>query len=319
MNIKTLCILGGTGFVGRHLLNRLSREGYELKVLTRHRERHRDLLVIPTLSLIEADVHDPRVLKAHFAGCQAVINLVGILNDRHRDGRGFYQVHVELPRKVIEACRENGIQRLLHMSALNADPQGPSLYLRTKGEGEALVQGSGLKVTSFRPSVIFGPEDHFYNRFATLLKLSPLVFPLACPRARMAPVYVGDVVCAYATALKEPATVGQRYDLCGPHVHTLQEIVAYTRELLGVRRLILPLNDRLSYAMAWLLDRVPGKPFSIDNYRTLQVDSVCQGPFPEVFGIAPTPEEAVVPKYLAHHTVRARYHLYRRTARRDHA
>ncbi len=319
MNIKTLCILGGTGFVGRHLLNRLTQEGYELKVLTRNRERHRDLLVIPTLSLIEADVHDPDTLRTHFAGCQAVINLVGILNDRHRDGSGFRRVHVELPKKVIEACRENGIRRLLHMSALNADPEGPSLYLRTKGEGEALVHRSGLQVTSFRPSVIFGPGDHFYNRFATLLKLSPLVFLLACPRARLAPVYVGDVVHAYAVSLREAATVGKRYDLCGPHVHTLREVVEYTRSLLGLRRLIVPLSDRLSYWMARILQHFPGQPFSVDNYLTLKVDGVCQGPFPNIFGITPTPEEAVVPMYLAHHTLRARYHLYRRQARRYYA
>jgi nucleoside-diphosphate-sugar epimerase len=161
MKMRTICVLGGTGFVGRHLAASLAREDYTLRVLTRRRERHRDLLVMPSLQLIEADVYDQHVLNEQLSGCDAVINLVGILNEKGRDGSGFHRAHVELPRKVAHACQASGVRRLLHMSALNADAQkGPSHYLRTKGQGEDLVHAAaaqGLQVTSFRPSVIFGP------------------------------------------------------------------------------------------------------------------------------------------------------------------
>jgi uncharacterized protein YbjT (DUF2867 family) len=320
MKIRTVCVLGGTGFVGRHLANRLVSEGCKVRVLSRHRERHRDLLVLPGLEVVEADVHDAGVLSAQFADCDAVINLVGILNELGPDGAGFRRAHVELPRKVVEVCRANGIQRLLHMSALNADAgKGPSIYLRTKGEGENLVHAAaaqGMLVTSFRPSVIFGASDSFFNRFASLLKLSPLVFPLACPESRFAPVYVGDVAHGFAVALREQATVGQRYELCGPHTYTLRQLVEYTVSELGLRRRVVGLGDRLSYLQARILEHLPGKPFSVDNYLSLQADSVCSGVFPAVFELAPTPLEAVVPAYLAQHTLRARYQQYRSRARR---
>jgi NADH dehydrogenase len=322
MEIRTVCVLGGTGFLGRHLLSRLVTDGYHVRALTRRRERHRDLLVLPTLSLIEADVHDPEVLNRELAGCDAVVNLVGILNEKGRDGSGFRRVHVELPRKVVQACQADGIRRLLHMSALNADARkGPSHYLRTKGEGEDLVHaaaGQGLQVTSFRPSVIFGPGDSFFNRFASLLKLTPPpFFPLACPASRFAPVYVGDVVQGFATALKENSTVGQRYDLCGPRAYTLRQLVEYTARELGLRRSIIGLPNLLSRLQARVFDHVPGKPFSMDNYLSLRVDSVCTGEFPAVFGIDPTPIESVVPAYLQQHTLRARYREYRAQARRQ--
>jgi NADH dehydrogenase len=315
MTTRTVCVLGGTGFVGRHLVSRLAQEGYQVRVPTRRRERHRDLLVLPGLSLVQADVHDPRVLAEQLAGCEAAINLVGILNEKGRDGSGFRKVHMELPRKVADACVAQRVGRLLHMSALHADAdKGPSLYLYTKGEGEHLVHAAaarGLAVTSFRPAVIFGPGDGFFNRFATLLKLSPLVFPLACSQARLAPVYVGDVVQAFVTALGKRATVGQRYDLCGPHSYTLEELVRYTARVLGLRRYIIGLGKRLSYLQARVLEHVPGKPFSVDNYLSLQVDSICRDRFPAVFELAPTALEGVVPAYLSAHSVRARYASYR--------
>ncbi|MDQ3773216.1 MAG: complex I NDUFA9 subunit family protein [Pseudomonadota bacterium] len=318
--IKAIAILGGTGFVGRHLANRLTKARYPLKVLTRRRERHRDLLVIPTLDLVEADVHDPAVLQRELRGCDAVVNLIGILNERGDDGSGFREAHVELARKLIAACRANEIPRLLHMSALNADAQaGPSHYQRTKGEAEDLVHAAAedFRVTSFRPSVIFGPDDAFFNRFAGLLRLAPLVFPLACPNARFAPVYVGDVVEAMALSLTDPATYGRRYDLCGPKAYTLAELVAYTAQCLKLRRYVLPLNARLSLLQAQILEHVPGKPLSLDNHRSLQIDSVCGGENGLLsLGITPTAVESVVPGYLTERGQRGLYRKLRGLARR---
>ncbi len=297
----TICTLGGTGFVGHSLVARLAAAGHELRLLTRHRERHRELLVLPGVQVIEADVHDPAVLAREFHGCDAAINLVGILNERGRSGAGFERAHVALPGKVVEACRANGVHRLLHMSALGAAPDGASHYQRTKARGEALVHAArDLAVTSFRPSVIFGPHDSFTNRFAGLLRRVPLVLPLACPDARLQPVFVEDVASAYVAALDDSRTHGQGYELCGPEVYTLREVVSYIGELIGVRRRIWGLGPRLSWLQAAVMEFAPGKPFSLDSYRSLTRDNVCHTGFPALFNVQPARLESIVPTYLRH-------------------
>jgi uncharacterized protein YbjT (DUF2867 family) len=302
MNKLRIAVLGGTGFVGRNLSERLVVAGHEVRILARHPERHRDLLVLPTAQVIEADVHDPAVLRREFQGVDAVVNLVGILNESGRNGKGFERVHVELPAKVVQACRQSGVGRLLHMSALHAAPDAPSYYLRSKGRGEQVVheaENHALHVTSFRPSVIFGPRDRFINRFAELLRQIPCVFPLACASARLQPVYVEDVTRAFALALDRDATFGQRYNLCGPQVYSLQEILTYLTRILGLKHRILPLNQTFSRLQASILQFVPGKPFTPDNFRSLQVANVCDAPFPAVFGITPSRLDEIVPTYLS--------------------
>ncbi|MEK7261977.1 MAG: NAD-dependent epimerase/dehydratase family protein, partial [Pseudomonadota bacterium] len=188
-----ILILGGTGFVGRALCARLVAAGHEVLVPTTHQHRPRDLTVLPTLALAEGDVHDLEFLRRCCENKDVVINLVGILNEKGRNGHGFARAHVELPEKLVAACRAARVRRLLHMSALNASLNAPSHYLRTKAMGEDTVHraaADGMHVTSFRPSVIFGPRDSFINRFAGLLKLAPGVFPLACPDSKFQPVYV---------------------------------------------------------------------------------------------------------------------------------
>ncbi len=318
MKRHTICVLGGTGFVGRHLVNQLTAAGHRVRVPTRHRERHRELLVLPTVQVVGANIHEAAGLAEALAGCDVAINLVAVLNELRRDQ--FRKVHVELPRKLGAAMQQQGITRLLHMSALNADAQqGASRYLRSKGEGEDLAHGlaaAGVRVTSFRPSVIFGPEDQFFNKFAALLKL-PGPLPLPCPRARFAPVFVGDVTRAFAGALDNKASFGQRYDLCGPRVLTLQQIVEYAARVLGVKKSIIGLPDGLTRLQAAVMGRLPGKPFTRDNYDSMQVDAVCAGPFPELFGFVPTPVEAVVPYYLGRDAQQARYDAAREQARHE--
>ena len=294
-----ICILGGTGFVGKHLLSRLAAEGHELTVLTRHRERNRDLLVLPTVKLIQGDIHNESVLRTHFIGQDVVINLVGILNESSHNGKGFQRAHVQLTQKLIEACETNGVHRVLHMSALGASAKKKtSHYLLSKGQAEDLIHIiDTLQVTTFRPSVIFGPGDSFLNRFYGLLKLVS-VLPLACPKARFSPVYVGDVVEAFVHALHNPASIGQRYNLCGPKTYTLKELVQYTAQFLNEKKIILGLPQSLSRLQAYLLEYVPGKPFSVDNFHSLQLDSVCDEPFPAEFGIRPHRLEEIVPSYL---------------------
>jgi len=315
MQHATICILGGTGFVGRHIASRLIARGKQVRIPTRHRDRHRDMLVLPGIELIETDIFDSRSLLRLLENTDCVINLVGILNERQHNGEGFRRVHIDLPRQVVDACRVAGVPRLLHMSALNADvSSSPSHYLRTKAEGENFlhtIATSTLHVTSFRPSVIFGPGDSFFNRFAALLKQVPLLFPLACPQSRFAPVYVGDVSDRFVEVLDDAASYRKRYDLCGPRQYTLRQLVEYTARTLGLKRRIIGLPDAASQLQAALLEWFPGKPFSLDNFRSLQVDSVCkQGPF------QPTSIESIVPLYLGDKSRQTRYDRYRGRARR---
>lgn len=317
-NKHHICILGGSGFVGRHLVARLAKDGHYVKVLTRHRERHRELLVYPNISVVETDIHQESSLNTQFADADVVIDLVGIINEQGKNNN-FRTLHVTLPRKIVAACRSNNISRLLHMSALNAGLHfGSSQYLQTKGEGEQLVHVAiGIHVTSFRPAVIFGPDDNFFNRFAQLLKLVPYFFPLACPNTKFAPVYVGDVIASFVRAMDDKNTFGQRYDLCGPGIYTLRELVQYTADQLGIKRNIIALGSGLSRLQARIMEFVPGKPFSLDNYKSLQKDSICRNEFPALFDLAPTAIEAVVPHYLGRQGARTRYFAYRRQARRE--
>ena len=319
MHHETICITGGTGFVGQQLANRLTQHGYKVRILTRRRERHRALIVNPDVTLVETEVHNADALRQQFEGVDVVINLVGILNESGNKGAGFRQAHVELPEKIVAAATASGVSRLLHMSALNADAgEQYSLYLKTKGEGEDLVHaaaGQGLVVTSFRPSVIFGAGDSFFNRFAALLKIAGPVFPLACPDSRFAPVCVTDVVEAMCRSMGD-ATGGERLDLCGPETFTLAELVDYTRDLLQLRCHIAGLNGSLSRLQARVLGLVPGKPFSMDNYYSLQRDSVCKQPAFAALGITPRSVEAIVPTYLGGDSMRAQYVRYRSQARR---
>lgn len=316
MKINKICVLGGTGFVGSHLIARLANNGYRVRALSRHPYRHRELLVMPEVELQGVDDFNPETLAARFAGCQAVINLVGILNG---SAAAFQAAHVELPASIVSACQQTGTRRYLHMSALNADAeQGPSRYLKSKGAGEAAAHAGaeqGLLVTSFRPSIIFGPGDGFFNRFAAMLRLSP-VLPLACPGARFAPVYVEDVVQAFVQTLTDESSAGQRYELCGPKVYTLKELIRYTARLLGQRRLIIDLPDGLARLQAKVFERLPGQIFTTDNYLSLQVDSVCSSDGLAALGIFAKSVESLLPRQFGEGTRSTQYSSYRRLSRR---
>ncbi|MFW2371860.1 MAG: complex I NDUFA9 subunit family protein [Gammaproteobacteria bacterium] len=315
MDIQKICVLGGGGFIGTHLISKLVRQNKSIRVLTRRKSNCNHLLVLNNVEVVEADIHQQDELEQHFAGMDTVINLIGILNERGHKGDGFRQSHVELPRKILNASHSNKIQRILHMSALNADANsGSSHYLRSKGDGENHMHAfaGSIKVTSFRPSIVFGHDDSFFNRFAKLLKLSPVFFPLACPNARFAPIYVEDLVQFMADSLYKKSSFGQRYDLCGPRQYTLFELVTYTAETMGLNRIIIKLPDTISRIQASLLERFPGKPFSVDNFNSLKTDSICKN------GVKfPTTIEAIIPNFLGQRQKNLNLDHNRRQARRS--
>src|ERR1700738_1400773 len=277
MRAQSIAVLGGTGFLGTRLVARLIKDGRRVTVLSRDREQHKHLLVLPGLTLENCDVYDEAQLSEHFRGKDVVINLVGILNERGFGGAGFKRAHTELTRGVLQAARSAGVTRLLQVSALKAAVDAPSYYLRSKGEAEQLIResSSALDWTIFQPSVMFGPGDSFLNRFAGLLAAVPWVFPLAKPNARFQPVSVDDVVEALLRCLHGGASSRQTYELGGPQVYSLREIVGLVAKLTGRRRGIIGLPDPLARMQALAMDFVPGRPFSSDNYRSLTIDSVC--------------------------------------------
>lgn len=312
MQLTEICIIGGTGFVGRHLCQQLAARGYRIRVPTRDRERAKPLILLPTVDVVVVDVQDPVALAAFVKGSDAVINLVGVLHEA-RGRRGFNAAHVALARNVVASCSAGNVGRLLHMSALAAAPDAPSAYLRSKGEAERIVAESGLDVTVFRPSVIFGPDDSFLNLFACLARLLP-VLVLASPGARFQPVYVEDVAAAFVRALEDSESSGRSYDLCGPKRYTLRELVSYVASTTGHPRPVIGLNRALSWCQAYAMELLPVKLMTRDNLRSMEIDSVCDCAFP--FGIKPQPLEAVAPAWLAACTPRARYQHFRNIAGR---
>ncbi len=325
MHHRNLLVVGGGGFVGRHLVAALAARGARVAVPTRRRERAKHLILLPTVDVVECDTSDEQVLAGLARGRDAVVNLVGVLHSRRGRVRGpndygpdFAQAHVELPLALVSACREAGVRRLLHVGALGASRDAPSEYLRSKAVGEAAVLAAeDLAATVFRPAVIFGPEDRFLNLFADLARFLP-VLALASPGARFQPVYVGDVVQAMLAALDAPEAAGRTYELCGPGIYTLRELVEYVCAVTRRRRLVIGLGEALSMLQARLLELAPVPLMTRDNVRSMRVPGVCAGCAPGElpFGMHATALEAAAPAWLAPSGPRGRYPQLRWRARR---
>jgi NADH dehydrogenase len=318
LNKGRVALFGGSGFVGTVLANQLVREGFGLRIFTRDREHARALWLLPDTDIVALNVADEERVAHALEGCCAAVNLIGILHERRDDGADFRRAHVETAQHLAKACKQARVPHLLQMSALQAAPSAPSHYLRSRGEAEKILQtesGRQLHTTVLRASVIFGPHDDFLNRFAALLRLAP-VLPLAGADALLQPVYVGDVVAAIVRLLSRVGGAAHSvFEIGGPAVMSLREIVTYVAHLSGHSALIVPLGGTLAGLLAWCMEWVPGKPLTRDNVRSLSVPSVCTAENGLVtLGIRPTPLQEIAPAYLSARTMRGRYDHYREDA-----
>ncbi|HVE49642.1 MAG TPA: complex I NDUFA9 subunit family protein [Casimicrobiaceae bacterium] len=305
---RRILVAGGSGFVGRHVVAKLVAAGHSVIVPTRRRERAKDLLPLPTADIIQVDVHDRETLQRLVRRVDCVVNCVGILNEA--GPHTFDRVHVELVASLIEACERAGVRRFVHVSAVGASPNAPSRYLRSKAEGEDRIVASRLAWTIFAPSVVYGRGDSFLTMFARLLEWLPFM-ALAAPTTRFQPIWVQDVAHCCARAVDDDRTIGHRYELGGPRVYTLREIVAWVGETTGHVRPIIPLGPTLSRLQAVVFEHLPGKLITRDTLASMSVDYVTQASFPTLFGIAPAALEAVAPEIIAPRSVHSRYEEFR--------
>lgn len=303
MKSLRVLVLGGSGFVGRHVCEQLVRAGHRVMVPTRRASRAACVQTLPGLTVLEADVHDDAALAHLMAGHDAVVNLIAVL---HGNAARFERVHVQLPERIAAAMQSTGVQRLVHVSALGADPQGPSMYQRSKARGEAVLQSSRLDLTLLRPSVIFGTEDKFLNLFAGLQQVLPFM-PLAGSGTKFQPVWVNDVAAAIVRCLQDRQTIGQTYEACGPETFTLGELVRCSGQWAGVNhgkgRPVIPLPRWVGWLQALGMEMLPGEPLmSRDNLASMKVDNVASGQVPglQALGIQPAAVSGVAPTYLGH-------------------
>ena len=319
MTRPRVLVLGGTGFVGRHVCEQLARLGWQITVPTRRAVHAASVQSLPGLTVIEASVHQPADLARLMPGHDAVVNLVAVL---HGNEERFEHVHVNLPGLIAEAMRQAGVQRLVHVSALGADPQGPSMYQRSKARGETVLHNPRLALTVLRPSVIFGAEDKFLNLFADLQAVAPFM-PLAGSGTRFQPVWVADVARAVVACLQKPDTIGQTYELCGPDVLTLDELVQRAGQWAGVNhgrgRPVIALPGWVGWLQALVMEMAPGEPLmSRDNLASMKVDNVATGLLPGLaaLGINAACAAGVAPGYLGHRGPRSRLNIWRERAGR---
>lgn len=328
MHTPTVLIIGGTGFIGSHLVAKLAAVGTRVIVPTRRYERAKHLISLPGVEVVEQNVSQGDaqidIFMRLMHGVDAVINLVGVLHSRQGVpyGPDFARAHVELPKRLVAACVGAGVPRYLHMSALGAARDAPSMYLRSKFDGElAAMSSPALAATIFRPSVVFGPEDKFLNLFASMQKILP-VMPLGGFDTRFQPVFVEDVAQAFVNALLDPASAGKMYELAGPDIYTLGQIVALAGKYCGHPRPIIKLPAPLARLQALLLEWAPGGPLmSRDNLDSMQVDNVITPTSNaltlEDLGIRPSSLAAVAPRYIGSAgRGRARFDDFRSRAKR---
>jgi uncharacterized protein YbjT (DUF2867 family) len=301
MRTRRTAMLGGSGFIGRYIVQRLAARGDVIPVGCRRAEEAKFLKPlgnvgqIATLNLTIGDEH---ILPAFLAGNDALVNCVGIL--RESGSQTFERVHHTGPARLARLAREAGIERFVHISAIGADPRSSSAYARTKAAGEAAVRDAFPTVTILRPSVVFGAEDQFFNRFAALATMSPALPLIGGGHTRFQPVYVGDVADAVLKCLDDPTTASRTYELGGPKVYTFRELIGLVLSEIRRKRLLVDLPFGLAAIQARLMSILPNPPLTPDQVELLKRDNVVSSGALTLaaLGIAPTAVEGVLPSYL---------------------
>ncbi|MBU8537462.1 complex I NDUFA9 subunit family protein [Falsiroseomonas tokyonensis] len=302
---KVATVFGGAGFIGRYVVQRLAAQGYVVRVATRDPAGTRFLTTqgrVGQIVPLQVSVTDPAALARAVQGADVVINLVGILYER-RPG-DFARVQGEAPGLIAEAAARAGARRMVHISAIGADAASDSLYARSKAQGEAAVRAAFPQATILRPSVVFGPEDQFFNRFAGMAQMLPFM-PVVSGASRFQPVFVGDVADAVMVALESDAALGTTYELGGPRVMTMREVLRFILETTRRRRRMLEMPMGFMRFQAGLLEKLPNPALTRDQLLLLGRDNVAAAGVPGLaeLGIAPKSVEAVVPAYLRRYRV----------------
>ena len=313
-------LLGGTGFIGSVLSNTLVKRGHTIRISTRKTNHGRHLWVLPNTTVNEVDLNKQEEIDSFYRGCDILINLIGILNEKKDDGRGFTYAHTELTNRAIQTSKTNKIGHFIQISSIGADSNSKSNYQKTKGDAENLISSKlnmNQRASIIRPSVVFGPNDKFINKFASLIKIFKGRIPLACPNSLLQPIFVDDLVSAIIAVIEEPKYREPVYEVGGPDVLQLVDIIRYICNILEIKDRIIPLNSFFSSVQAEFLEHIPGKPFSRDNLRSLKNNSVCNKlPGLRDLGVKPTAMNEVVPKYLSNKTYKDRFAHYRNSSGR---
>ena len=305
-------ILGGTGFIGAQLATKLSPKSKKIIIPTRNTESNLGLKMIPNLEVVRTDIKDERSINLLFKDADLIINTVGILNEMNEDN-SFDIIHYQLTKKISHSIKQNKVKRYLHISSLNADPKSIGKYLKSKGKAEDFLMSetsSFCNLTIFRPSIVFGESDSFFNKFATLLRFLP-IFPLACPNAKFMPVYVEDLTDFMISTINNIDSYGKKIDVTGPSEYTFRELIDHTLAALKIRRVIIPLNSFLSRLQASVFEKLPGKLFTMDNYQSLQIDSCSDEGFKGSSSL-----EDIIPQYLNIKTKQERFEKLRKKSGR---
>jgi NADH dehydrogenase len=293
-------VFGGSGFIGRYVVKRLARDGYRVRVAVRDPEAALFLKPMGTVGQVVplyASITDDASVANAVAGADVVVNLVGILAESR--GAGFQSIQAEGAGRVASLAAAAGVRRLVHVSAIGADAGSPSRYAQSKAAGEAAVRSAFPRATILRPSVVFGPEDQFFNRFAAIARLVP-VMPVIAGATKFQPVYVGDVADAVMAALSRPDAEGAVYELGGPRVWSMRELMAYILTITGRDKPMIAVPMCVARMQAAVMELIPGKPLTRDQLLLLQRDNVVAAGIPGLaaLGIVPTPVELIVPAYL---------------------
>jgi uncharacterized protein YbjT (DUF2867 family) len=301
MRSRRTAVLGGSGFIGRYIVQRLAARGDVVPVGCRHAEAARFLMtagVVGQVMAVNIAIDDEELLPAFLAGCDAVVNCVGILAESGR--QTFERVHHLGPARMARIAREAGVARLVHFSAIGADPRSTSAYARTKAAGEAAVRDAFPTATILRPSVVFGPEDQFFNRFAAIAMMSPALPLIGGGQTRFQPVYVGDVADAALKCLDDPATAGRTYELGGPKIYTMRELLELLLGEIRRKRLLIDLPFGMAALQARLMSILPSPPLTPDQVELLKRDNVVSSGALTLatLGISPTAVEGILPAYL---------------------